>query len=164
MLNTNMEFDYHELPNAYLCDNKNSNEMRKQLISNQIKISECHQTDLENIFFSDENINIINKKLIYSLYYISDKKIKIVEQSKENLLIIMRYIFIEYAKHLPFNIKLQIEELNNQIIKELIPQLLTSITQRINYIKEINGERQINTLPINVNHKKTLPSITTVLM
>ena len=104
----NIKFDYHDLPNAYLTDNPNSVELRKQLIRNEVPI--CSDGKLENTFFSDENIDLINKKIILVIFNITDKKVKINYQSKESLIIVMRYVFIEFAKHLPSNINEQVSE------------------------------------------------------
>ena len=127
-------FDFHDMPQAYLCDNVKANTLREQLIKNHVKIAECAQGDLETIFFSNENINIINKQLILIVYKISDKKFKIPEQSKDDLIIIMRYVFIEYARHLPYNISNQIIELNNKVVNEILPNILTNINQKLNYL------------------------------
>jgi hypothetical protein len=156
-------FDYHEMPAAFLCDNENSNELRKQLIKNQVKISIDDQSNLEHLFFSDENIDLINKKIILTIYNTTNKQIRIAEQSKDSLIIVMRYIFLEYARHLPYNIMQQIIELNNKVLNEIIPTIITNVTQKINYLSEINGNRQVLPLPIYVGKSKTLKSVTSVL-
>jgi hypothetical protein len=149
-------FDFHEMPNAFLCDNQNSNELRSQLIKNQVRIPEDDQTDLETVFFSDENIKLINKQLILTVYSISNKEFKIMEQSKDNLIIVMRYVFIEYARHLPNNITKQIMTLNGKVINEILPMIITNINQKLNYLKEINTPRNLLPLPENVTKSKTL--------
>jgi hypothetical protein len=82
------------------------------MIKNIVKTTECEITKLEDLFFSDENIDIINKQLILSVWKKSNKQYKINFQEKNKLIVVMRYIFIEYAKHLPYNITQQINELN----------------------------------------------------
>lgn len=159
----NNKFDYNQMPQAFLADNENSKILRQQLIKNQIKISECNQTNLEDIFFSDDNIDLINKQLILNVFYKTNKQIKLGNQSKDSLLIVMRYVFIEYAKHLPYNIIEQIIELNNYVIKEILPLVMTNIDQKINYLKEINNPRQLIDPPINISKTKPLKSITSVI-
>ena len=158
------KFDFYNMPSAYLCDNKKANELRSQLIKKQIMISECNQGNLENIFFSDENINLINKLLILSVYKKSNNQFLISQQSQESLLIVMRYIFIEYSRNLPYDIINQIKELNNIVICEILPNIITNITQRIDYLKEIEcPKRQLLDLPINVNKTKNRKSIASIL-
>ena len=158
------KFDFHNMPSAYLCDNKKSNELRTQLIKKQIMISECHQGNLENVFFSDENMNLINKQLILTVFKKSENQFLIPQQSNESLLIVMRYVFIEYSRNLPYDIINQIKELNTFVINEILPNIITNITQRIDYLKEIEcPKRQLIDLPINVNRTKNLKSVASIL-
>lgn len=153
-------FSMEELPIAYFSDNKSSDDLRKQLIKNQVKISECYQTGLEEYFFSDANIDNINKQLILKVYNQSKGLIKISKQSKESLIIVMRYVFLEYAKHLPHNIKEQIIELNCIVVGEIIPNVMTNVNQKIDYLTEINNPRKLLPLPQSTKKMNTLPSIT----
>ena len=50
--------------NKLVLANTNSKELRNELVRNQIKTTECSNGDLEKVFFSDENIDLINKQLI----------------------------------------------------------------------------------------------------
>jgi len=140
-------------------DNKEAIHYRSQVIKNQVNIAENQQNLLEKIFFSDENIELINKLLILTIFKKSDGEIKIAPQSKEQLIIVMRYIFIENAKHLPYNIKNQILELNYIVVNDIIPNIITNITQKIEYLDKLNKPRDLLPLPINVNkNNKNLPS------
>jgi len=140
-------------------DNKEAIHYRSQVIKNQVNIAENQQNLLEKIFFSDENIELINKLLILTIFKKSDGEIKIAPQSKEQLIIVMRYIFIENAKHLPYNIKNQILELNYIVVNDIIPNIITNITQKIKYLDKLNKPRDLLPLPINVNkNNKNLPS------
>lgn len=155
-------FSFNELPNAYLADNPKADELRKQVIKNQVRINENNQGMLEELFFSDENMDLINKQLILSVFKKTNGEYKISEQSKESLLIVMRFVFIEYARHLPYNITQQIRELNCIVVGELVPTLVTNVSQKIAYLKEISEPRQLLELPKNVNkNNKNLKSITT---
>jgi len=157
----NIKFDYHELPNAYLTDNPNSKELRKQLIRNEVKI--CSDGDLETLFFSDENMDLLNKKIILAVFNITDKKVKINNQSKESLIIVLRYVFIEFAKHLPFNTKKQVCELNNIVLKEILPGIITNITQKITYLENMDKPRFLLDLPVNTTKKNILEPISSLL-
>jgi len=161
---THNKFNITQLPIAYFNDNVNSNELRNQLIKNQVRISECGQGKLEDIFFSNENIDTINKHLILSVFKKSQGKFKISKQSNESLIIVMRYIFIEYAKHLPYNIDKQISELNCRVVGDILPIIFTNVRQRIDYLRDIDCPRPQIPLPINTkNENKELPSITKVI-
>ena len=163
-MNTKPDLRLVNIPNALFSENPNANAVRNQLIKNQVRISECEQGELETIFFSDENIVLINRQLILSIFNKTNGKIKISDQSKEQLIIVMRYVFLEHARHLPYDIKGQIKELNCRVVGEILPSIMTNATQRINYLDEINNPRKILPLPVNVHKgKQNLSSVTTVL-
>jgi hypothetical protein len=152
-----------DIPNALFCDNPKANLARNEMIKNQVRISECEQGELENVFFSDENIDLINKLLIMETFKKTNGQIKIIEQSKESLIIVMRYIFLEYARHLPYEIAKQVRELNCHVIGEILPKIITESTQRIAYLEEINNPRKILSLPINVNkNNRNIQSVSTI--
>jgi hypothetical protein len=76
----------------------------------------------------------------------------------------MRYIYLEYARHLPYDVAGQIRELNCQVVGEVLPKIITEATQRIAYLEEINGIRKIIPLPVNVNKgRRNIQSVTTTV-
>ena len=162
MTSNNKKFDIHDLPTAYFCDNNKSNAMRNELIKNQVRVNECEQGDLETYFFSDENISLINKQLILSVFKKTKGQYRINDQSKQTLIIVMRYVYLEYAKHLPYNIGGQIRELNCRVVSEILPNIITNITQRIEYLAQLEKPRELIPLAQNTNNSRAnLPSITT---
>ena len=155
------KFNMHEMPTAFFWDNSTSNELRNELIKNQVRISECEQGDLETYFFSNENIDLINKQLILSVFKKTNGEFKISTQKNEDLIIVMRYTFIEYAKHLPYDIRNQIRELNTIVVGQILPNIITQITQRKEYLRVISAPREILPLPISEStSNRILPSIT----
>ena len=160
----NKKFDLNEMPVAYFTDNKMSTGLRNELIRNQVNISECAQGELEETFFSKLNIDNINKQLIYTVWKKTDGLYKISAQSPSSLIIVMRYVFIEYARHLPYDINGQIKELNNIVVGEISQNVITNATQRVGYLKDIQNPLKPVPLPINTsNNSKDIPSVSTIL-
>ena len=152
-------FDFEQLPVAYFADNKNSIQLRKNLIKNELKISECNIGDLENTFFSKENIDLINKQLILNVYKKSQKQFLICNQDEKSLLIVMRYVFIEYSRNLPFDISNQIKELNNIVVGEITATVISNFDQKIGYLRDRETQPIGPPLPINTKStNRTLPS------
>lgn len=151
----NTAYDIKEMPVAYFNDTINNKGQREQFIKNTIRLNGDNITELSTYFFSDENIDLINKQLLLKVYKKSNKKYKIPFQSKTNMLIVMRYVWIQYSKNLDFNIKEQIKELNCIVVGEIYPVVLTNIDQNIKYLEmvEINetSKFNVNTLPISSN-------------
>ena len=56
----NKKFNLQDMPIAYFNDNIQAKELRNQVIKNQVRISECEQSELPDTFFSDEYIELIN--------------------------------------------------------------------------------------------------------
>lgn len=151
-----------EMPTAFFWDNTNSTELRNELIKNQVRISECEQGSLETYFFSDENVELINKQLIMQVFKKTNGEFKISTQKYEDLIIVMRYTFIEYARHLPFDITNQIRDLNSIVVGQILPNIITQITQRKEYLRVISAPREILPLPMSEStSNRLLPSITT---
>ena len=88
---------------------------------------------LSRSFFSKDNINKIQKKIIVGVYEKSNKKYSISNQSERELLIIMRSYYLQYGKNLDTNINQQIEYLNNLVINWSIDEILKNIEQYIAY-------------------------------
>jgi hypothetical protein len=117
---------------------------------------------LKELFYSDANIEIIQKQLILSVYKYSEKMFLIEKQSKTQLKVVMDYAYLYYGRNLPIGITEQIRELNRKVVALLTPSILTHCTQYLGYLKD-RETQPYNTLPINVSNKgsRTLPSVTT---
>jgi hypothetical protein len=78
---------------------------------------------LAQVYFSAENMQIIQNALRASVYKLSEGKINIPNQNVDNLKIIMREIYMEYAEHYPKDIKGQVERLNKLVLDYTVPNL-----------------------------------------
>jgi len=119
-------------------------------IKNSILRSVIVNTPLSDAFFSDKNITKIQNNIRYSIF--KQLNFKISNQSIHELLIIMRSVFLQNSKNLPNNIPKQISELNNIVIKSIIPNLVSSVKQFDSYISDIN------TLPVPMEHPENIAS------
>lgn len=108
-------------------------------------------TELSLNFFSKENIDKIQSKIIIEVYNKSDKEFTISKQSEQELLIIMRSYYLQYGKNLPNNINSQVEELNIMVINWSVDEIIKNIQQYINY------KKSISTLPMPMERAQ-LPS------
>ena len=118
---------------------------------------------LQETFFLDENIDLIQKKIVMDVYNKSNKKYLIKFQKIEKVNIIMQYIFNEYAQHLPYNIKEQITELNNKTVSIIYIDIIKNLESHEKYIIDSTNQPIPIDRPQNVNGagNKTLPSTTT---
>ncbi len=103
-------------------------------------------TSLSVNFFSKENINKIQNLIKRGVYYKSNKQHIIADQNEQELVIIMRSIYLQYGKNLPTNINDQINELNNMIVEWAIDNIISNIEQYISY------KKTCSTLPMPIEH------------
>jgi hypothetical protein len=101
-------------------------------------------------------MDIINKQLILSVWKKSNKKYKIGFQDKKKLVIVMRYIFIEYSKNLPYDLTKQINELNCITVGAIVPDIITNFEQKLGYLPDIETRGELIPVPKSTNNPKTL--------
>lgn len=122
-------------------------------------------SDLSNMFFSDKNHKRIQKMIRDEVYVRTKGKFKLdVDQDTASIFLVMRAVYMEYGRYLPGKITEQVMKLNNKVVWEVVPGMITELRQYYGYLKDINSPRELNPLPINVNNagRNTLPSYTTL--
>lgn len=108
-------------------------------------------TDVSAIFFSDNNVNLLQTGIYNKILNISAGKYNIGRQSDTDLKIIMRSIYFQYGKNTPNNIKEQVLDLNTRVIDWCVPEILSNIKQSDKYIMDIS------TMPIPLD-RSILPT------
>ncbi len=147
---------------------KNSYNMVEEMNQNSkyertvLKGNHCDNI-LNQLFFSQKNMNIIQNGLRYRVWENSNRKHIIGRQSETELVIIMRAIFLQHSKNGQTNIREQIEELNEITITSMLPKVASNVEQYLSYLD--NKDRIPDPIPRSVNVSsagtKTLRSITT---
>ena len=104
-------------------------------------------TPVSDLFFSRENVDRIQLKLKEEVIARTNadndpilkgyKPVIIKRQNDTELGIIMRSIYLQYSKNIPYNIEEQVDELNNMVIYDSVPKIITSIKQKIKYYDDI---------------------------
>ena len=87
---------------------------------------------LSTLFFSRENMAILQNSIIKGVYMRSNSQFVIGNQNCDELKIIMRSIYLQHCNNLPVDIKFQIEQLNNLVTKYAIDQVYK---EAIGYMK-----------------------------
>ena len=120
--------------------------------------------EVTKVYFSDENIERIQKMLKREIFERTKGEFKLDEdQDESDLLICMRVVLEDHARFLPFKIIRQVKELNAKTVEYIVPDMITQIKQNYEYIKEINRPISPPMRPLNVNNagRRTLPPLTT---
>lgn len=136
------------------------------------------ETLLTSLFFSKLNIlniqNVIKFNVHKETNYIIDK------QSMNELMIIMRAVFLEYSRHpklitpdmqqnekdiLLMKYKMEVSRLNTIVINQVVPNIVSQLQQYIDYLRDASEQPYYMDKPKNVSIKgqKQYRSITQVL-
>jgi hypothetical protein len=110
-------------------------------------------TSLSESYFSKENVDYVQDEIIKRVYKQTGHVIS--RQSDMNLQIIMRSIYLQYGKNLPCQIKEQVLELDEEVIKEALKIIIPNIEQTIGYRKDISELPRTMNRPINVSSAGT---------
>lgn len=109
------------------------------------------ETPLSKKYFSKENINFLQNKIIEIVYKKSNNKYKIGRQSDVQLEIIMRSIYLSYSKNMDCNIDEQIKVLNDKVLDYSCNSIMTEIVQYVGYLNDISTPIKTMDYPKNVS-------------
>jgi hypothetical protein len=96
----------------------------------------CKVSDL---FFSHVNISALQQGIRYKVYVESSGVHKINNQSQDELGAIMRSIYINYSRNLPFDYIGQVKQLNERVLDYAVPRIVTEANMRLHYLKDIDS-------------------------
>lgn len=111
-------------------------------------------TLMSQIFLSQKNINLIQIKIINIIN--NDYKYKISKQSKEELIIIMRSVYLNNATNNYIDktvFKNELQHLNNLVINYCVKNIVNNIRSHELYLKKINNDLTPINLPTSTNIK-----------
>lgn len=92
---------------------------------------------LAQVYFSAENIQIVQNGLRAGVYKMSNNKYVIAPQNVDTLKIIMRSIYLQYAEHRADDITGQVERLNKLVLEYAVPSVFN---ETVGYIKYCNDQ------------------------
>jgi hypothetical protein len=135
-------------------------------------------TPLTSAFFSSTNVDNIQDLLKLGVY--NKTKLQIDKQSYEEILLVMRYIYLTYANHpedfkkgvdiskqmkLKMKYTNEISRLNDLTIRYMLPKVITEINGQLHYINTIFNPIRVMDSPINtkITGTKEYKSVTEVL-
>lgn len=103
-------------------------------------------TPLNTAYFSPANVSIVQNKIRRDVYDRSGGEFLIDEQSVDELLIVMRAMYLQYSKNLPDHIPEQIAELNAIVADWCVPKILAECSMHQTYLRDIQN------LPVPIAH------------
>jgi len=163
--NTNNKDIIHKLDKAPFLF---TNEHKKKYFQRYTNIKQCNEErclDANNAelvkeaFFLRENIEIIQNSIIRNVA--KKSKYIISRQKDEDIILLMNGIYHDYARHLPYNLREQILELNERVVNYVTPWIINEVEAYTNYLVDADTPLSPPKLPINVakQRKESLPSV-----
>ena len=114
---------------------------------NQQALHTIHvDTPLNQAFFSERNQQWIQNALRRRVYDKTERQHLIGEQDRTQLQIVMRSIFLQYARHGNTGISEQILELNEHVLEYCVPIVHSNLLQYLNYSQDVSR------LPVPLEH------------
>ena len=101
---------------------------------------------LNRAFFSPANVQIVQNKLRRDVYDRSNGEFLIDEQSVDELIIVMRSMYLQYGRNQPTDIQGQITELNQIVADWCVPKILAECSMHKTYLHDIQH------LPVPMSH------------
>ena len=108
-----------------------------------------NDTDLSQVFFSLQNIQIIQNGIRSGVYHKSNGQYTIGPQDCDSLKIIMRSVFLQNSANRPTHVTQQIEALNQMVLDYCIQQVYSEVQGYVKYISDVS------TLAIPIAHPIT---------
>ena len=94
---------------------------------------------LQEIYFSAQNISLLQDLIIKNVYEQSNKKHMIGPQNETNLKIIMRSYYLQYGKNLNTHIKEQVKTLNDFVLDFSVREVLSNISMYMSYKEKVSS-------------------------
>ena len=107
------------------------------------------ETTLSNLFFSRENIKIIQNGIRAGVYKRSKGNYVIGEQDCDSLKIIMRSVFLQNSSNQPTHVTQQVQALNQLVLDYCIQQVYGEAKGYVKYISDVS------TLAVPIAHPIT---------
>jgi hypothetical protein len=105
---------------------------------------------LSDIYFSEQNIDALQEAIRFQVWLRSGKKHTIGRQSDIELQVVMRSVYLQYARNLPFDVLGQVRQLNKMVLDYTVPTIVKELEQFDYYSKDIS------TLPVPMERSRNV--------
>lgn len=113
-------------------------------------LGQLARSPLSDLFFSSQNIEALQQGIRYRIYTETSGKYVIGRQSDQELRIIMRSVYYQYARNDGTDCVAQTRELNAIVLDWAVPEILSNLLQYQVYKKDAS------TLPIPLDNAQNM--------
>ena len=111
-------------------------------------IQQC-PTPLNTLFFSDFNINLVQRLIRHKFKESTD--ISIDYQNRPDVIALMRSVFISNSKNPDKDVCVQVKSMNEIVANMAISQINTGVSQYIGYMRDVESVHTPLAVPINTS-------------
>jgi hypothetical protein len=104
---------------------------------------------MSEAYFSAANFQIIQNGIRRKVYEESGKVIDPV--NRDDLFIIMRAMYLQYARNAPTQIPEQIAEINERVVAWAVPKIVAEVSMYQMYLRDITTLPTPMTHPVNIS-------------
>ena len=91
------------------------------------------RSQLSDTYFSKQNIQSIQNGIITGVYDKSQRRIAVDEQPEDQIVTVMRSMYLQYSKNLDSNIQMQVNELNNRVLNFCVNNVFNEAVAYLKY-------------------------------
>lgn len=84
-------------------------------------------SSVSQLFYSKQNLQALQDGIRYSVFKLSDGRHNIGEQSNDELIIIMKTMYLTHGKNLMYNIVEQVRDLNKIVLDYAVPEIIEQL-------------------------------------
>ncbi len=93
---------------------------------------------LNQTFFSQANIQIIQNKIRRDVYDRTNGESLVDEQPIEQLILVMRAMYLQFGRNMPTQIAQQVAELNDHVAEFIVPKIISESSMYLKYMYDIS--------------------------
>jgi hypothetical protein len=116
------------------------------------------KSKMSALYFSQVNVDYLQDQMVERIYKKSKGQHVITKQSEDELLIVMRSMYLQYGKNSDINIQRQINDLNERVLEYCVGNILMNIDQHYAYLNDLTKEQEIMDKPqyVHIKGEKSL--------
>lgn len=107
------------------------------------------KTELNSRFFSASNFEYLQDQIRYRVYQQSGSQYVIDRQNDDELKIVMRSIYMTYARHRVDELEQELKELNEMVLAYCVKDVLTAVDHYMKYLNTLAYMPQQPARPVN---------------
>lgn len=106
---------------------------------------------LSRTYFSNDNVERLQRQIIQAVFKVCQKQIS--KQSYQELQIVMKSMYLQYGRNLPYDIEGQVATLNKYVVDECVRIIVPNVLQYNKYLDDITSPIPVMDRPQNVSIK-----------